>query len=324
MPFMTEKPSIVVHADWSLHSAKRWMAWAEMATDSTYRVSLPQLVGALDGWFEKLVEAAGPASTVLVGFDFPIGLPLAYARQIGMNDFLSFLPHMGQGMWRDFYRVAERPAEIGLHRPFYPQRPGGTRQQHLLDGLGIDGIDDLRRQCELPRPFRRAAAPLFWTLGGQQVGKAAISGWRDLLAPAVRRARPPVVIWPFAGRVVELYRPGQVVVAETYPAEYYSHLGVTFARRPPGQRWGKRVQAARAANGSALLTWADDVGVSLSPELSAGIASGFGPGAQGEDQFDAVVGLFGMLNVVLGRLPAGGPPNEAVRRVEGWILGLGH
>jgi len=27
---------------------------------------------------------------------------------------------------------------------------------------------------------------MFWTLGGNQVGKAAISGWRELLAPARR------------------------------------------------------------------------------------------------------------------------------------------
>ena len=30
-------------------------------------------------------------------------------------------------------------------------------------------------------PGRRAAAPIFWTLGAQQVGKAAIAAWRELL-----------------------------------------------------------------------------------------------------------------------------------------------
>ena len=46
-----------------------------------------------------------------------------------------------------------------------------------------------------------------------------------------------------------------------------------------------------------------------------------GPG--GEDPFDAVAGLFGMVNVLLGRRAAGVPGrDEAVRRVEGWILGL--
>jgi hypothetical protein len=34
-----------------------------------------------------------------------------------------------------------------------------------------------------------------------------------------------------------------------------------------------------------------------------------------------VVGLFGMLNVVLGRLPCGEPDDPVVRRIEGWILG---
>jgi hypothetical protein len=78
-------------------------------------------------------------------------------------------------------------------------------------------------------------------VGGQQVGKAAISGWRDVLGPAVRSAEMDVAIWPFAGPLFDLFRPGRAVIAESYPAEFYTHLGVCFARRP-GQRSGKRVQ----------------------------------------------------------------------------------
>ena len=44
---------------------------------------------------------------------------------------------------------------------------------------------------------------MFWTLGGNQVGKAMIVGWRDLLAPA-RRAGGDVAIWPFDGALAEL------------------------------------------------------------------------------------------------------------------------
>jgi hypothetical protein len=50
------------------------------------------------------------------------------------------------------------------------------------------------------------------------------------------------------------------------------------------------------------------------------IEDGFGPGG-GDDRFDAAVGLFGMLNVVLGRRPSGEPDDPVVRRIEGWILG---
>ena len=43
------------------------------------------------------------------------------------------------------------------------------------------------------------------------------------------------------------------MLAETYPAEVYGHLGLAFPRPAPGARGGKRVQAARAANAAALL-----------------------------------------------------------------------
>lgn len=46
-----------------------------------------------------------------------------------------------------------------------------------------------------------------------------------------------------------------------------------------------------------------------------------------DDRFDAVVGLLGMLNVVLGRHQPGlpvdvsGSPEEEITQVEGWIPG---
>jgi hypothetical protein len=50
----------------------------------------------------------------------------------------------------------------------------------------------------------------------------------------------------------------------------------------------------------------------------AEVQDGFGSGADGEDRFDALVGLIGMLEVLAtGREPTVGPDP----RVEGWILG---
>ena len=40
-----------------------------------------------------------------------------------------------------------------------------------------------------------------------------------------------------------------------------------------------------------------------------------------DDAFDAVVGLFGMLQVCLGRREPGEPNDRGVREIEGWILG---
>ena len=61
---------------------------------------------------------------------------------------------------------------------------------------------------------------LFWTLGPNQVGKAAIIGWRDVLTPALGSDKS-VVLWPFDGSLDQLLKPGNVVIVETYPAECY-------------------------------------------------------------------------------------------------------
>jgi hypothetical protein len=307
-------PVLVVHADWSVHPEKRWMAWAVRWRDG-YLASSPQPVGTIATFWARLVAAArgGP---ILVGFDFPIGLPAAYARRADIADFVLALVGFGADQWRDFYSVASAPEEISLIRPFYPRRPGGRRREHLWQALELDGWDDLHRRCDRRTTSRLAACPMFWTLGGNQVGRAAITGWRDLLAPA-RRERVDVAIWPFDGPLFELLGRRRFVVTETYPGEVYGHLGLEL--RAHG---GKRRQAARIASAASLLAWAERADVALAPELCADIEDGFGPDANADDCFDAVIGLFGMLNVVRGARPTGDPDHPAVQRIEGWILGL--
>jgi len=315
-------PTLVAHADWGWSPPKRWLARACLEA-GRYVARAPEPVGAPPTLLGDLVAAAPGGGPVLLGFDFPIGLPAAYAERVGITRFLDVLPGFGEAAWPEFYRVADRPEDIALARPFYPDRPGlsgARRRVHLAQGLGVT-LSALWRACDRKQPYRRAAAPIFWTLGGQQVGKAAISGWRDVLGPALRSGDVDVAIWPFAGRLGELLRPGRVVIVECYPAEIYAQLGLVFRRR--GERkWGKRIQADRRANAARLFAWARSAGVALAPSLRKAIASGFGAGADGEDRFDAVVGLCGMLETALGRRPPGEPDDEVVRAVEGWILGL--
>jgi len=313
-------PGLIVHADWSTSPGKRWLARALLDCDRRYRVSAPEPVGELDSLLPRLKAQAGEDRATLVGFDFPIGLPLAYAQQAGITDFLAILPQLGHEQWAQFYLPASSSAEIGIHRPFYPSKAGNTRQQHLIEGLWVTSMDDLRRRCERAYTQRRAACPLFWTLGAQQVGKAAISGWQDVIVGA--NGTPDyVAIWPFSGKLADLLEPGKVVVAETYPAEFYTHLGVRFSAHRRGERSGKRSQQDRADNATKLLVWADKKGMVVAPELETALKDGFGASPDGEDRFDAVVGLFGMINVILGNRPVGEPEEEAIRKVEGWILG---
>lgn len=302
------RPAIVAHADWSLEPRKRWLATARLDGDR-YTVGTPEPVGDSGTLLTRL---RGDATPVLVGFDFPIGVPIAYAERAGIRDFVAFLrDRFGLRDWSEFANVAERREQISVRRPFYPLRPGGTRQQHLCDGLGVAALGDLRRACERQTSTRRPACPLFWTLGGNQVGKAALSGWRDVLVPALRGRSGGVAIWPFHGSLTELVEGNDVVIAETYPTEYYGLVGFTG---------GKRLQERRRAAAAGVLAWFRTAGIEAGRGLVAELEDGFGSEPDGEDRFDAVAGLVGMLAVVLGRREPGedGSPEA---RVEGWILG---
>jgi hypothetical protein len=105
--------------------------------------------------------------------------------------------------------------------------------------------------------------------------------------------------------------PGSIVAAETYPAECYGW----FSEEPLG---GKRDRRNRRNLGASLLRWADAHSVTLEDRLRKEIQGGF---PHGDDAFDAVVGLFGMLRVCLGQRAPGGPDEPIIREIEGWILG---
>jgi diguanylate cyclase (GGDEF)-like protein/PAS domain S-box-containing protein len=307
-------PALVGHADWSTSAAKRWIATASLR-DGVYRVGAPEPVGDPGTLIESCIrDAHGGAA--LLGVDFPIGLPRAYARQAGIEDFRSALPALGTGRWRRFYDLAECPEQIAIERPFYPARPGGTRQAHLVDGLGVAAMEELLRACERGGKNRPRACPLFWTLGGKQVGRAAIAGWRHALVPALERMGGEVGLWPFDGDLDTLLRSRACVVAETYPADACVQLGLPM----PGSGWSKRDRADRREQGRRVLAWAADKPIDLSAARDP-VENGFGDTAAGEDAFDAWVGLVAMLGVVLGDSPADAPGDEETRRVEGWILG---
>lgn len=302
------KPALVVHADWSKNPAKRVMVMA-IWLDGRYQIQAPQPVGNLNDWLLRLQRASlSPNGSIFFGVDFPIGLPFKFAQKAGIEHFLAWLPNTTSLPWAQFYEVAETADEIGLKRPFYPNRPGGTCQQQLIDALGMHRMADLRRRCDFAHPGRRAASPLFWTMGAQQVGKAAITGWRDFIVPKLHQLK----IWPFDGQLAGLLpHRNAAVVAETYPAEVYHWLGITFASG------GKGSQDARRENSVCLQMALNELGVEMTAGSHAELWAGFAT----DDAFDAFVGLVGMLQVVLGKRPLYEPEDAAIRQLEGWILG---
>lgn len=306
-------PSIVAHADWSKDARKRWIAIAHLR-GTQYHLTQTRPAGSPQSLIESLkTEASG--SPVLVGFDFPIGLPKAYAARVDLPDFRTALRSLGSGDWHEFFSVAATAAEISLHRPFYPYRPGGTSRAQLSSTLHLH-FDALYRLCE--RRTFSLPCPLFWTLGAKQVGRAAISGWRDLLQPALYQSGGNVGLWPFDGSLDTLLRSRQVVICETYPAEAYVRIGLNAAL---GRRWSKRSPEDRVELGRTMLGWAKLHRMVLEPDAERQIAKGFGRRPEGEDAFDAMVGLLGMIDALTSgeTEPPEGP--AAIRDIEGWILG---
>src|SRR5262249_46061053 len=261
------KPALAAHADRGSDATKRRLARARPDPNGRHVADVPELVGDVPSLFRRLRRSVDSKDAIFVGFDFPIGLPIAYPDRAGVDDFVDALPEFGRGSWKDYYAEATDRSEIGLRRPFYPYRPGGTSRDHLVTAPGVTAFDELRRRCERRHAKRLAACPLFWTLGDNEVRKGAILGWRDDLSPGLREFGSDLLFWPFGGPLSSLFRPGRIVVAETYPAEIYHHLGIDLSRRGGGGGVGKRAEGSRAANAVAMVAWAAGAGVVLDDKL---------------------------------------------------------
>jgi hypothetical protein len=276
-----------------------------------WRVRAACPVGEVSGFLERLLALAG-GGAVALGVDLPVGLPRAYAAQCTEAGFVDFLH--GVAGRPDFFTVCDTLADVRLDRPFYPQRGvrGMTRLSHAA-ALGLGDAAGLSRLCDRATPDRPAGAPVFWTLGANQSGKAAIAAWRDLLLPALR-ADAPLRLWPFQGAFHSLLRAGHVALAETYPAEALRHLNLRL-------RGSKRRQSDRAALGPALLAAMALLSAVPDAALIEAIGNGFGADAAGEDRFDSLLGLLCVVNVLAGNRPDTAPDDPWITRWEGWVLG---
>lgn len=299
---------IAAHADWSTDPRKRWVCVARLGGRG-WRAAAPVPVGDPAAMAAALIAEGAP---VAIGLDLPLGVPRGYAAGRGEDGFVDFL--RGLAGRPGFFAVAERLDQVSRDRPFYPARgvKGMTRAAHAA-ALGLGEARALSRLCDRATAERPAGAPVFWTLGANQSGKAAIAAWRDWLAPGLA-AGAPYALWPFAGGLHALLAPGRAVLAEVYPAEALRHCGLVL-------RGSKRVRADRAAVGPALRAAMAARRVVPSPALRDAVAEGFGADAAGEDRFDCVIGLLGLIGVLDGLRPDFVPQDEAVRRWEGWVLG---
>lgn len=303
--------TIAAHADWSIDPRKRWLAVARR-DGAAWHLAAPEPVGELAGFGSRLLHRAS-GGAVALGVDLPLGLPRAYVARHGLRGgFPAFLRALADRP--GFLDVCETLAQVAADRPFYPSRGvrGMTRASHA-EALGLGGPGGLSRLCDRATAERPAGAPLFWTLGANQTGKAAISAWRDWLVPALNGPAPPR-LWPFDGPFRALLAPGVLAVAETYPAEALRHLGLRLAG-------SKRRQPDRAALAEPLAAAMARLGATPDPALRVLMRDGFGPRPDGEDRLDCVLGVLAVINVLAGQRPDLPPPDPWLSRWEGWVLG---
>lgn len=309
-PLAAAPAVLAVHADWSTDPRKRWMTLARPEGEA-WRVTAPEPVGAPESLFARL-RARAAGLPVAFGIDCPIGVPASYARHRPEPDFPAFL----RGLKPEFFQVAATLEAVSIDAPFYPMRGqrGMTRLSHA-QALGLPDATALSRLCDRATAERPAGAPVFWTLGANQSGKAAISAWRDMLVPALAASPSAAMnLWPFDGPFLSLLRRGGLTIAETYPAEAMRHLNL----RPAGS---KRRLADRAAYAPGIRLAMKRLNAIPAPALAASLDAGFSARADGEDQFDSVLGVLCVLAVLQGARPDTAPPEPAIQRWEGWVLG---
>jgi hypothetical protein len=302
--------SLAAHADWSIDPRKQWITVARRTTTG-WTLAAPRPVGDVSTLLRRLVVGAEDGAVAL-GADLPIGLPRAYAASRREADFPAFLRTL-PGL-TDFFTVCATLDEIQPERPFYPARgmAGMTRLSHAI-ALGLNSASELSRACDRATVERPAGAPLFWTLGANQSGKAAIAAWKHLILPALAN-ESKLRLWPFEGSFRSLLAPGSVALAETYPAEALRHLGIKL-------RGSKRRHADRCVIANALVTAMDQQFATPDNAMRGQTRDGFGTDASGEDRFDSVLGVLCVLNVLAGNRPDTAPPDPWINRWEGWVLG---
>jgi hypothetical protein len=106
---------IIVHADWGSAPNKRWLCLGQQMPDGHFDVHAPERVGEPGTLIDRLKALS--STLLFLGFDFPIGLPAAYARRAGIENFTDGLRQFGLRSCPDFFTPAETFSEISLARP---------------------------------------------------------------------------------------------------------------------------------------------------------------------------------------------------------------
>jgi len=269
-----------------------------------------------EGWtLTSLVERARTrqhVGAVVIAIDAPLGVPGGYLkrarRALGLPANSSFLELL-DAVSGDYFVPVKRPTQWHHLHPFFS----------VLPGEGGLGKFTAKARCRITREVdrRTSAKSPFITSGiPGTVGSGAIALWQQL--KTLRNEAPrahDLKVWPFDGPLASLARPGQIILAETYPRACYSiALKDCAALERPLMPLAKTKRPARAAAIRALLQvrkrWAHPIRIDGRREAE-----------RGEDDFDACFTAVALLRALLdGTLMQPTPFADPV--AEGGILGL--
>lgn len=126
---------VIAHCDWSTGESGRRMAVAVRAEGRT-TVSATDSVGVVSDLVTRLRRRNGSQARLLIGFDFPIGVPSSYAARASIDSFRGFLGDLARGKYPSFFERAETKSQISPSRPFYPKaRARGPSAKISRQGL---------------------------------------------------------------------------------------------------------------------------------------------------------------------------------------------
>jgi len=306
-------PDIVAAVDWSTDAPGRQLVVARRNASAYCIERSPCAVPDPRCVFKQIREVAAESQgTAFVGFDFPIGLPRAWAKTAGVQTFRGGLDKFGGAGWEKFFEVTNTPS---LKQPFGPASFTADRLSRIMlaQALGFRHELDLFRRCDHKTDRRQRAEAMFYTTFARQVGRSVCQAWPELIQPL----RDQIRMWPFDGSLGDLLETRGEVIAEIYPAEAVAQLGLQIG---PGTKRSKTRKTDRQQVAAPLRAHLEAYGVLLSDEIAAALAEGF----ECDDAFDAFVGLIAMIRVLRGHEPPDPPHDDAVLAVEGWMLGRDH
>jgi hypothetical protein len=184
----------IVNCEWHSDQALRRLTLATKQ-DGKWLITSPEPVGDPSTLLGRVRERVGNESRLLVGLAFPIGVPLAYARRVGISNFRDWAVQLGNGAWRRFFKMNQSLSELNFHQPIGSGCLGEQGFPQMLRRLGIAEWQDAWRLCDPKYGTVGTERCLFWPVCPQSAGRSVISGWRDLLIPRIATGNPGIGLW---------------------------------------------------------------------------------------------------------------------------------